>query len=74
MRILLVEDDAQLGKAVQTGLAQQGHAVDWIRDGAAAESTALSGDYAAVLLDIGLPHRDGMQVLAALRRRGYSRC
>jgi len=72
MRILLVEDDAQLGKAVQTGLAQQGHAVDWIRDGAAAESTALSGDYAAVLLDIGLPHRDGMQVLAALRRRGYT--
>jgi two-component system response regulator QseB len=38
MRILLVEDDAQLGQAVQTGLAQQGHAVDWIRDGLAGEA------------------------------------
>ena len=72
MRILLVEDDAQLGRAVQTGLAQQGHAVDWIRDGAAGESAALSGDYAAVLLDIGLPGKDGMQVLASLRHKGYT--
>ena len=72
MRILLVEDDAQLGKAVQTGLAQQGHAVDWIRDGVAGEAAALTGDYAAVLLDIGLPHKNGMQVLASLRRKGYA--
>lgn len=72
MRILLVEDDAQLGRAVQTGLAQQGHAVDWIRDGAAGESAALSGSYAAVLLDIGLPGKDGMQVLASLRHKGYT--
>jgi two-component system OmpR family response regulator/two-component system response regulator QseB len=72
MRILLVEDDAQLGRAVQTGLEQQGHAVDWIRDGVAGEAAALGGEYAAVLLDIGLPHKDGMQVLASLRRKGYA--
>jgi two-component system OmpR family response regulator/two-component system response regulator QseB len=72
LRILLVEDDVQLGKAVQTGLAQQGHAVDWIRDGLAGESAALTGDYAAVLLDIGLPQKDGMAVLASLRRKGYT--
>ena len=71
MRILLVEDDALLGKAVQAGLQQQGHAVDWVRDGVAGETAALSGDYAAVLLDLGLPRQGGMQVLEKIRRAGY---
>jgi DNA-binding response OmpR family regulator len=70
MRVLLVEDDAQLGKAVQTGLQQQGHAVDWVRDGIAGESAALSGEYAAVLLDLGLPRQGGMPMLQKLRAAG----
>ncbi len=70
MRVLLVEDDAQLGKAVQTGLQQQGHAVDWVRDGVAGESAALSGEYGAVLLDLGLPHQGGMSLLQKLRAAG----
>ncbi len=72
MRVLLVEDDVLLGKAVRTGLEQQGHAVDWVRDGVEAESAALTGHYAALLLDLGLPRQDGMQVLANLRRKGFS--
>ena len=70
MRVLLVEDDAQLGKAVQTGLQQQGHAVDWVRDGIAGESAALSGEYGAVLLDLGLPRQGGMTLLQKLRAAG----
>lgn len=70
MRVLLVEDDALLGSAVRTGLQQQGHAVDWVRDGIQAEEAALLGSYGALLLDLGLPRRDGMQVLGNLRRKG----
>jgi two-component system, OmpR family, response regulator QseB len=71
MRVLLVEDDALLGKAVQAGLQQQGHAVDWVRDGIAGETAVLSGDYGAVLLDLGLPRQGGMQLLEKIRRAGY---
>ncbi len=71
MRVLLVEDDAQLGAAVRTGLQQQGHSVDWVRDGVQAEEAALLGRYGAVLLDLGLPRQDGMQVLRKLRRKGF---
>jgi len=70
MRVLLVEDDSLLGKAVRTGLEQQGHAVDWIMDGNAAEAAAQTNDYAAVVLDIGLPGQDGMALLKKLRARG----
>jgi two-component system OmpR family response regulator/two-component system response regulator QseB len=70
MRVLLVEDDAQLGKAVQTGLRQQGHAVDWVRDGVTGEDAALSGDYGAILLDLGLPGQGGMQLLQKVRAAG----
>ena len=70
MRVLLVEDDALLGKAVQTGLQQQGHAVDWVRDGVAGESAALSGEYGAILLDLGLPRQGGMSLLQKLRTAG----
>lgn len=69
MRVLLVEDDALLGSAVRTGLQQQGHAVDWVRDGIQAEEAALLGSYSAILLDLGLPRQDGMQVLGNLRRK-----
>jgi DNA-binding response OmpR family regulator len=67
MRLLLVEDDAMLGRAVHTALTQQNHAVDWVRDGEQALQAALTHDYQAVLLDLGLPQRDGLSVLRALR-------
>ena len=72
MRILLVEDDEHLGRAVQTGLAQQGHAVDWVQDGVAAEHAALDGEYDGLLLDIGLPRQDGLVVLRKLRAAGFA--
>jgi DNA-binding response OmpR family regulator len=55
MRILLVEDDALLGDALQAGLRAAGHAVDWLRDGAAAEAALAAEQFAAVVLDLGLP-------------------
>jgi two-component system, OmpR family, response regulator QseB len=72
MRVLLVEDDALLGKALRTGLEQMGHAVDWVQDGIAAEEAALANPYDAVLLDLGLPRRDGLDVLRNLRRAGQT--
>lgn len=70
MRILLVEDDALLGDALHVGLKQAGHAVDWVTDGVAAEAALASEDYAAAVLDLGLPRKDGLAVLTQLRARG----
>jgi two-component system response regulator QseB len=70
MRILLVEDDAMVGAAVRKGLAGAGFAVDWVRDGQAAELSAATSVYDLAVLDLGLPRKDGMSVLASLRRRG----
>ena len=67
MRVLLAEDDAMLGDGLRAGLRQQGFVVDWVRDGEAAERELLSGDYAAAVLDLGLPLKDGMDVLQAVR-------
>jgi DNA-binding response OmpR family regulator len=72
MKILLAEDDPQLGKAVRTGLEQLGHAVNWVQDGVAAELAAADGDYSAIVLDLGLPRQDGMSVLQRVRARGYA--
>ena len=70
MRVLLAEDDAMIGAAVQDRLRGQGLAVDWVCDGRAAE-TALAGDvYDLLLLDLGLPGREGLAVLRSLRGRG----
>lgn len=69
MRILLVEDDALLGDAIQVGLRQADHAVDWVRDGISAETALMTEDYAAVLLDLGLPRMDGLEVLRRLRAK-----
>ncbi len=58
-----------LGESVRRGLRQQGHAVDWVKDGLEAEA-ALAEGYDAVLLDLGLPGKGGLDVLRDLRRRG----
>ena len=71
MRILLVEDDAMVGRAVQAGLEAQGFAIDWVRDGVSGEEAVLNNDYSAVLLDLGLPRQDGMTLLGKIRRGGY---
>jgi two-component system, OmpR family, response regulator QseB len=72
MRLLLVEDDEHLGRALQTGLSQQGYAVDWLQDGVTAELAARDGDHDVILLDIGLPRQDGLQLLQSLRRSGFA--
>lgn len=70
MKILLVEDDPTLGEAVMLAVRQAGYAIDWTQDGAHAE-TALEGyAYDAILLDLGLPRREGLDVLRNLRKRG----
>ena len=71
MRLLLVEDDDMIGAAAREGLRQEGHAVDWVRDGAQAEVAAANDVYDLVLLDLGLPRRDGLSVLRSLRQKGH---
>lgn len=70
MRILLIEDDAMIGKAVRSGLADAGFAVDWVTDGRAAELALSNGVYDLAVLDLGLPKKDGMAILASLRSMG----
>ncbi|MGG1944812.1 response regulator [Trinickia sp. NRRL B-1857] len=70
MRILLVEDDRMIAEGVRKALRGEGFAVDWVQDGEAALTAAGSETYDLVLLDLGLPKRDGLEVLRALRARG----
>ncbi|MGH6625393.1 MAG: response regulator [Burkholderiaceae bacterium] len=70
MRLLLVEDDTMIGRAVRQGLSNAGFAVDWVQDGRAAELALGNGVYQLALLDLGLPGKDGMAVLQSLRARG----
>jgi two-component system response regulator QseB len=70
MRLLLVEDDAMIGESVRLGLRRDGFTVDWVRDGRAAELALANGVYDLVLLDLGLPKKDGLDVLKTLRRGG----
>jgi DNA-binding response OmpR family regulator len=70
MRLLLVEDDPMVGEAVRKGLKLDGLAVDWVRDGAQAEAALADHDYDLLLLDLGLPRKDGLAVLEGLRRAG----
>ena len=70
MRILLVEDDHMLGNATRQALRDAAHAVDWVLDGASALTAAQGGEYELMLLDLGLPKRDGLSVLQALRQSG----
>ncbi|MCB1888768.1 MAG: response regulator [Rhodocyclaceae bacterium] len=70
MRILLVEDDPMVGAAVQRGLRQEGHAVDWVQDGVAAGLALADHPFELVLLDLGLPRRDGLSLLGEIRAGG----
>lgn len=69
MRLLLVEDDAMIGRAMRQGLGDAGFVVDWVTDGRAAELALANGVYDLALLDLGLPGKDGMALLRELRRR-----
>jgi two-component system response regulator QseB len=67
MRLLLVEDDRMIGQSVQRGLRQDGYTVDWVLDGRSAELALDAATYELVLLDLGLPRKDGLLVLQQLR-------
>ena len=69
MRVLLVEDDTMIGEAVLDALRADRYAVDWVRDGVMADTALRSESYDLVLLDLGLPKRDGLEVLRSLRAR-----
>jgi two-component system response regulator QseB len=70
MRLLLVEDDTMVGEAVRAGLRQDGFAVDWVTDGEQAQTALSLEAYEIVLLDLGLPKKDGLHVLKSLRGSG----
>ncbi len=69
MRLLLVEDDTMIGESVLDLLRAEHYAVDWVKDGELAETALRAQDYDLVVLDLGLPRRDGLDVLRALRAR-----
>ena len=70
MRILLVEDDQMIGEAVSTALRDAAYVLDWVRDGATALQVLSTGEHQGALLDLGLPKRDGLDVLRRLRQSG----
>ncbi len=70
MRLLLVEDDPLIGDGVRTGLSQEGHAVDWVTDGHAAQQALRSEPYELMILDLGLPKKSGLVILEELRAAG----
>ena len=72
MRILLVEDDHQIGSAISGALQDAGLAADWVTDGTAALASIEAGAFELVLLDIGLPKQDGLSVLRQIRQKRNS--
>jgi two-component system response regulator QseB len=73
MRVLLAEDDPMIGASIRQGLRQDGFAVDWAEDGRAAELALAEHVHDALVLDLGLPKRSGLELLGAMRRRGDAR-
>lgn len=69
MRLLVVEDDTMIGETVLDLLRAESYAVDWVKDGETADAALLTGSYDLVLLDLGLPRKDGLAVLRSLRAR-----
>lgn len=72
MRILLVEDSEDLGEAIEKRLRGAGHSVEWVRDGAEVAAAAQAEPFDAVALDLTLPNRDGIVLLAELRREKFN--
>ncbi|MGA2710556.1 MAG: response regulator [Steroidobacteraceae bacterium] len=70
MKLLLIEDDRMIGWALHRGLSDEGYSVDWLDDGDASLVACSERQYDLAILDLGLPNRDGLQVLAELRRMG----
>lgn len=70
MRVLLVEDDRMIGEAIENALRNASYAVDWVRDGDAAQTSIETVIYDLVLLDLGLPKKDGIEVLRSVRLKG----
>jgi two-component system copper resistance phosphate regulon response regulator CusR len=73
MRILVIEDDPTVGQYIKRGIEEQRWAADWVVDGEAGESRAVSEAYDLVILDMRLPKKSGLEVLSALRGRGFER-
>ncbi|MBS1939524.1 MAG: response regulator transcription factor, partial [Bacteroidetes bacterium] len=69
MRVLLVEDDPMIGEAIQGSLKDASYATDWVKDGQTALTTLGCQHYDLVLLDLGLPGKDGLEVLASIRAK-----
>jgi two-component system response regulator QseB len=72
MRILLIEDDAMVGQAIEEGLRRAGFAVDWVADGIGGDASLAHHAYDLAVVDLGLPGRDGLDVLRRLRQRGQN--
>ena len=70
MRLLVVEDDTMIGESMQLGLKKSGLTVDWVRDGKSAELALGNGVYDMMILDLGLPHKGGLELLSQLRQQG----
>ena len=73
MRVLLAEDDPMIGASIRQGLRQDGFTVDWAEDGRAAELALAEDVHDALVLDLGLPKRSGLELLGTMRRRGDAR-
>jgi len=72
MRILLVEDDKLLGEGIQLGLQQEGHIIEWLKDGKLAEYTAMHEQFDAIILDLGLPRVSGLDILKNMRQENVA--
>ena len=72
MRILLIEDDSLIGDGIKNGLEKLGFTVDWFSDGNDGHEALLQTGYDAVVLDLGLPGRDGLSILKDWRAQGYT--
>lgn len=70
MNLLIVEDDAVLGKALEQGLSESGYECTWVRNGARGRDLALGQQFDAVVLDLMLPDLNGLEVLREMRRQG----
>lgn len=70
MRVLLIEDDAMIGEAIQAALKDASYAADWVKNGQTALNSLDCHEYDIVLLDLGLPGKDGLTVLSSIRAKG----